>query len=297
MARSALLVAVLLAAGLAGCTDGGEPEPVPSTGTVATGPTQPPLRFSGIVVDALSNATIADAGVRLDLAFVRPCQRPGVGYQSWDIPTDASGRFGPLEVPRPRSDDVAFFLHVEAPGYSPNLTFVGPTPQVDLFLTIVLHPEASIEGTAPPGTLLALEEPRFPRLLLVNATGRFAFEHARVVEAGFVAATDVPERLRVAAPAEVAINASSERGWLLEGFTRGPTGAPLAADIVAWNGTSLYSVARSGENGFFTMPLPPHPAVLMLEARTETGQYGGSKRVELPGPPALREAIVLRALC
>lgn len=298
MARSALLfVALLLGAGLAGCArDGGE-APLPSTETVPTRPQLPPLRFSGEVVDALSGSPVADAAVRVDLAFTRPCQRPGVVYQGWSVPVDGDGRYGPFEVARPRSDDVAFFLQVTAPGYSQNLTYVGPTIEQDLFHTVVLHPKASIVGTAPVGTIVALQDVRFPRLALADASGRFAFDDARVVEAHLVAATDVPVRLRVAAPAELTINASAARGWVLEGFTRGPTGAPLAADIVAWNGTRLHSAARSGENGFFALPLPPEPVSLLIEARTETGQYGGTKRVELSGPPALRETVVLRALC
>lgn len=298
MARAALLLVALLAAGaLAGCTDDEPPAPAPAT-TGTPAPRQDlPLRFSGVVVDAATNETLGGATVRLDLAFVRPCQRPGVGYQSWELANDGAGRYGPFEVPRPRSDDVAFFLSVEAPGYAPNVTFVGPRRDVDIFHAVALHPRASIEGAAPPGTLVALQEPRFPRVALADAEGRFRFEDARAFEADLVAATDVPVVLRVAAPANLTIEAPAGRGWLLEGVVRGPSGAPLAADVVAWNGTRLHSVARSGDNGLFALPLPPEPAELVIEARTAGGEYGGTKRVELSGPPALREALVLRPLC
>lgn len=298
MARGALLLVALLAAPfLAGCAGDEGEAPLPSTESVATRPTLPPVRFSGAVIDALAGASVGDASVRLDLAFTKPCQRPGIVYQGWGIPADANGRYGPFEVARPRSDDVAFFLHVSAPGYSPNLTYVGPTPETEIFHTVVLHPVASVSGTAPPGTLLALQDTRFPRVALADASGNFSFENARVVEADLVAGTESPTRLRVAAPTEVVIHASAERGWMLEGFTRGPTGAPVAADVVAWNGTSLASVARSGENGFFSLPLPREPASYLVEARTETGHHGGSKRVDVAGPPSMRETVVLRALC
>ena len=45
------------------------------------------------------------------------------------------------------------------------------------------------------------------------------------------------------------------------------------------------------------MPLDPSAASLRLEARTSDDHYGGTLALRVDGPPALRETIVLAALC
>jgi hypothetical protein len=90
---------------------------------------------------------------------------------------------------------------------------------------------------------------------------------------------------------------SSARGWLLEGTLKGPTGAPLAADVAAWNGTQLVSVARAGDNGIFALPLAPRPIALRIEAHTGDNHFGGALTLEIHGPPALRETLLMYALC
>lgn len=295
-------VLLLLVPALAGCAWGGdEPPGATTTPGTPTTPTRdwPPLVFGGTVVHAVTGEPILGAQVRLDLAQARPCGQQGVTWTGWSIPVAEDGRWGPYEVPRPKSDDVAFFLHASAEGYGRNDTFVGPQQAragIDN-ISLVLHPLAAVEGLAPPGTVLALAAPGFPRVLAVNASGRFAFEEARVVPASFVAALDVPARVEVTAPATLNLSATSERGWVLEGVVKGPSGAGLAADVVAWNGTRLWSAARSGETGFFALPLPPEPVTLRVEARTADDHYGASKRVEVAGPPALRETLLARARC
>lgn len=296
--RAALVVVVMVL--LAGCVrfPGEGPREPSDGGLVIPTPSGPPLVFGGVVRDAATGALVPDAEVRLDLAQAQPCGRQGVGWTSWSAPV-ANGTWGPLEVPRPRSDDVAFFLHVSAEGYSPNATFIGPTQaRGDIGnLSVLVHPNASVEGRAPPGTLLALDAPIFPRIVVADANGSFAFPRARVVEVAFVAATDVPFRARVEAPARVEVPTSSERGWLLEGTVKGPTGAPASADVVAWNGSTMWSVARAGDNGVFALPLPPVPADVRVDARTADGAFGGTLVVEVRGPPALRETVLLRPLC
>lgn len=300
MKRTLLPLLLALLAGGCAFPGGGDDGPVPTvTPTLPSPPPAgPPLVFGGVVVDARTGAPLADATVRLDLTFLRPCFRPGVGYASWTPAVHEDGRFGPFEVPRPRSDDVAFFLHAEAPGRSPNLTFVGPEQaRGDLGnLTIRLHEEAAVEGRAPPGTVLALQTDAFPRLTTAGADGSFRFANARVVPAQLVAATDAPQRAEVTAPANVSFEAS-QGGWLLEGHARTPTGTPLAADVVAWNGTLLWSAARSGDNGVFAMPLPAQPVTLRLEARTEDGAHAGTLALDVQGPPAARQAVLLRPQC
>ena len=290
---------VVLAILLAGCTtpDGDEPIFRPGTPT-APSPIGPALVFGGIVRDAATNEPIPDAFVRVDLSQALPCGRQGIGWSSWEPPHEG-GAFGPLEVPRPRSDDVAFFVHARADGYSPNATFIGPAQaRGDLGnLTLLLHPNASVEGTAPPGTLLALDAPTFPRLALASADGRFEFPNARVVPAQLVAATDTPFITVATAPATIEVPRIEARGWTLEGSVKGPSGAPLAADIVAWNGTKLVGVARAGASGAFALPLAPEPASVRIEARTSDNQFGGVLTLDVNGPPALRETILAKALC
>ena len=295
-------LALLLALALGGCLGFGDPdEPLlPDTERLPMTPTPagPPLVFGGTLVDARTGAPLTNATVRIDLAQVQPCSRQGIGWTSWDAPVDGA-RFGPIEIARPRSDDVAFFLHARAPGYAENATMIGPAEaRGDIRnLTLVMHPDAAIAGRAPPGTLVALDAPVFPRLALADAEGVFRFPSARVVEATLVADTPHPHRAVVAAPAELDIVDNGSRGWTLEGLVKGPSGAPLAADVVAFNGTTLVGVARSGESGTFSMPLPPEPMGVRVVARTADARYGATLVRDLDGPPALRETLLARALC
>lgn len=292
---------ILIVLLLAGCTrfPGQEPE-----GPIDTGlpppptPAGPPLVFGGVVRDAATGALVPQAYVRLDLAQAQPCGRQGVGWTSWE-PAQANGTWGPLEVPRPRSDDVAFFLHVLAEGYSENATFIGPTQaRADISnLTVIIHPDASVEGSAPPGTLVALDAPGFPRVTLASANGTFVFPGARAANATLVAGTQTPYATLVRAPSRLEIPEAAERGWILEGVVKGPTGAPLAADVVAWNGTALASVGRASENGVFTLPLAREPASLRIEARTSDNHYGGALQIDIAGSPAVRETILAKARC
>src|SRR5581483_12517296 len=56
-----------------------------------------------------------------------------------------------------------------------NVTFIGPAEaRGDLGnLTVVLHPSAAVEGTAPPGTVVALDAPGHPQLAAADANGTF----------------------------------------------------------------------------------------------------------------------------
>lgn len=285
---------------LAGCVGNGDEPLVPSRNG-PSGPPEPigpPLRFGGTLVDALSGAALANATVRIDLAQVQPCARQGIGWSSWEVPYQ-EGRFGPFEVPRPRSDDVAFFVHALAPGYSENATMIGPAEaRGDLAnLTLVMHADHAVRGRAPPGTLLALDAPGFPRLALADANGTFSLEHARVVPSWLVADTPTPHREIVAAPAEVEVPANATRGWRLEGTVKSPSGAPLAADIVAYNGTMLVGVARSSATGAFALPLAPEPMRVSIVARTPEGHLGATLALDIAGPPALRQTLLAKALC
>lgn len=302
--RRVVALSWLLLGALSGCVLpwDGDPGDAPPDITQPTGgpppPVGPPLRFGGTLVDAVSGALLADATVRVDLSQALPCGNQGIGWSSWHPPA-ANGTWGPLEVPRPRSDDVAFFVHAMAEGYTTNDTFIGAAQaRGDIRnMTLVLHPRAAVEGVAPPGTLVALDAPPFPRVAHANASGAFRFPGARVVDASLVAATDDPHREVVAAPANVTVPQAQARGWLLEGIVKGPTGAGIAADVVAWNGTRLWSVARSNDAGAFAMPLTAAPAALRIEARTSDGHYGGVLSLAIQGPPALRETILAKALC
>lgn len=297
---SARLFAVtLVALLLAGCsTPAGEDGILRPTLPTPPSPVGPPLVFGGTVRDAASGDIVTAASVRIDLAQALPCGRQGVGWSSWE-PPQANGTFGPLEVPRPRSDDVAFFLHAKAQGYTANATFIGPQQaRGDLRnLTVLLHPDASVAGSAPAGTLLALDAPGFPRVTVAAANGTFAFPAARVAPAKLVAGTDVPYETRVTPPARVDVPEVEARGWTLEGSVKGPSGAPVAADVVAWNGTELVSVARAGASGVFTLPLAPKPQTLRVEARTSDNHLGGVLQLDVQGPPALRETVLAKPLC
>lgn len=291
-----------LAVPLVGCTlpwQDSPGDPVIPTGGATPPPEARTISFGGTVTDVVDDRGVEGAEVRLSLGQVRPCRREGIVWSSWSTAADAEGRFGPLVVPVPRSGDVAFFLYVTAPAYSPDVRFFGPqeargdTGNV----SVVLHPEASVAGTAPPGTLVALEWPDFPRLAVAGENGTFVFENAHVTPMQLVADTSPPRREVVQAPTTIDILAGNGTAWRVEGFTRLESGAPTAADVVAWDGDALVGVARSGETGFFVLPLAAAPADLRIEARTGDGRHGGSKVLELAGPPASRENVILRALC
>lgn len=295
--------AIALCVLLSGCTLLGNEElpPPPSTPTAtATGATPAPedtIAFSGIVRDAATREPLPAAIATLQLAQSQPCLRPGIGWRSWDMPVAANGTFGPIEVPRPRSDDVAFFVHVRADGYSDNLTPIGPTSRRALAFDVALHPVANVTGTAAPGTLVALDHPGFPRIALAGADGRFAFEGVRSVPAGLVAGTDEPWSIVVEPNATLAVPTPAQRGWTLEGSVKGPTGAGLASDLVAFNGTRLVGVARSSATGAFEIHLPREIGRIDLVARTSDGHYGASKVVDIAGPPALTETLLAKARC
>lgn len=300
--RALVLVAVAL--GVAGCTlpIGGDPAGGPATigPTLSTPePIGPPIVWGGGVVDARSGEPVSEAVVRLDLAQVRPCARQGIAWTTWAIPVSENGTFGPFETARPRTDEVAFFLHVDAPGYARADAMIGPAEARagTANLTIVLHPRANVSGSAPPGTLLALDSPGFPRLAVADNDGRYVFEDARHADTTVLAATDVPQSTRLIPPATFDARALNETGWRLEGALRLVDGTPLGGDVVAWNATGLASAARANETGTFTLPLVPEPAELRIEARTADGQYGGALVLDLNGPPALRETVLMRKLC
>jgi hypothetical protein len=302
--RAAALLLVALALG--GCTGGGGGGPfVGGPGSITPPPTDdprfPPLHFGGVVVDALGGSPVRDAEVHLDLAAQVPCRQEGIVWQQAAINvTSFLGSFGPYEAQRPRTDDFAYFLHVNAPGYAENVTFIGPAEaRGDLGnLTVVLHPDAAVEGAAPPGTVVALDAPGFPRLAAADANGAFAIPHARVLPASFVADVDMPVVARVAAPANLTIRAANATGWRVQGTVHASSGAALPADVVARdaNGT-LVGAARAADDGLFTMSLAPAPADLTLQAWTEDGHFAGSLAVSLDGPPATRFALVARPQC
>lgn len=298
--RAVLLLT--LAAVSAGCAlpwtgeDGGGAT-LPSTPAPPTPGAQ--LTFAGRVQDVVDARIVPDAEVLIDLAQVRPCFQEGIVWNQWSTATDAEGRFGPITVPVPRSSDVAFFVRVNAPTYADASLYVGPTQARAgvANLTLVLHPDADVRGTAAPGTVLALSWPDFPRLAVANETGAFAFPQAHATPMQIVADTSPPWRASLAAPATVDVPNGNGTAWRLEAFTRLDTGAPTEADVVAWSGADLVGVARAGENGFFVLPLDPEPRELRVEARTADGRFGGSKVLALNGPPATRENVILRALC
>lgn len=296
-----LVLATLVTTGCFGL-GGGEEEPwYPTTRpTPASPPPQEPLFFGGVVIDTLTGEPVADASVRIDLAQTRPCRNQGLGWSSWEPPVAEDGSWGPFEIARPRSDEVAFFVHVFAPGYAENTTYVGfDEARGDLAnLTFLMHRDAAIEGVAAPGTIVALDAPGFPRFTAANESGGWRFDQARVVPATLVIAdVDAPVRTEASAPGKVEANATTNRTWLLQGVLRTAAGAPLAADVAAWNGTKLWSAGRAGENGLFVLPLPPEPVTLRIEARTQGNAYGAVRVLEVNGAPAVREALIARSLC
>ncbi|GEM_PF-6226832 len=302
MRRAALLL-VLVA--LSGCTLGGDHPIVGGSTPVSTTPGDdphfPPLHFGGTVVDALSGAPVTDAEAHLDLAAVVPCRNEGLLWQQDALPSGGfEGRFGPAEAPRPRTDDFAYFLHVNAPGYAENVTFIGPAEaRGDLGnLTVVLHPSAAVEGTAPPGTVVALDAPGHPQLAAADANGTFRIAPARVLPASFVAALDVPYVDVVAAPANLTLAEGNATGWRVQGSVHAQSGAALAADVVARNATgALVGAARTADDGSFTLHVAPTPADLTLQAWTEDGRYAGVAPLPVNGAPATRFPIVARAQC
>lgn len=294
---------MLLSASLAGCWHAPDPvePPTPTTSTPVT-PTdgaQPRLTFGGVVLDARTLEPIPAAQVRLDLAQTQPCRRPGIIWNAYPLEVNESGRFGPLTLPTPRSDDVAFFLQAEAAGYSRNVTFIGPDEarRGTRDLTVVLHPEASFTGSAPPGTVIALDAPFWPRLAVADAEGKFAFPNARAVPTAFVVATEPPLANVTEPPSLVQTAGGDGATWRLEGVVKAPNGANVAADVVAREDGRLVSAARSGTNGVFVLPLEGRRQDLTVEARTPEGALGGALRVLVEGPPALRQSVLLRALC
>ena len=303
MRRAPLLLAVLLAPALAGCWHADDPEP-PLPTTTPTDPTQPTpgprLVFGGVVRDALTGEPLADATVRLDVAQTRPCRREGIVWNAYDLPVGSDGRYGPFDLPPPATNEIAFFLHVSAPGRTANATFIGPAEARAGIrdMTILLHPEAAFVGTAPPGTLVALDAPGFPRLALADANGTFSFPGARAVEAAWAAATEPPVQGRVTPPADLTLAPpENATAWRLEGTLRDPNGAPVAGDVVAREGGVLVSVARAGPSGVFVLPLAARAQDVHLEARTQDGSLGGVLTVPVQGPPASRFNVLMRALC
>lgn len=298
------LAAVAIAVVLSGCvmpwvkdappvatTNGGTTPPTGSDGA--------PFVFGGVVVDALTLDPMPEVEVRVDLAYVRPCRQEGLLWTAWPDTTDAEGRFGPIQVSRPRSDDVAFFVRAIHEGYTEASMFVGPQEaRGDIGnLTLTLHPDVALEGTAPPGTVLAFDAPGFPRLTVANATGNWSFPGAGVTPSQLVAGTRPPARFIVRAPETVDVLYGDGASWRLEGTVKDERGAPRPADVVAWNGTLLVGVARAGPTGDLVLDLPPEPAALRIVARTEDGRFEASRVLEVGGPPAVREAFILRALC
>ncbi|HEX2022543.1 MAG TPA: hypothetical protein VHH36_07505, partial [Candidatus Thermoplasmatota archaeon] len=132
---------------------------------------------------------------------------------------------------------------------------------------------------------------------VADASGRFAFEDARVEERQLVAGTEVPFRTRVTPSAQVDVATNATGGWTLRGIAKRADGAGLAADVVAWNGTTLWSVARANEAGHFALPLPPENVALRVEARTADGHHGGVLARQVNGPPGAVETVLLRPLC
>jgi hypothetical protein len=263
-------------------------------------PVGPPLTFGGRVLGLLDDQTVPDATVRIDLSQTLPCQREALGWQAWDADVAPNGTWGPVTIPRPNSNDVAFFLHANAPGYAERIVFIGAAQaRGDIRnLTLALEPAVAVKGTAPAGTLLALAAPPFPRIQRADANGSFDFENAPATLTTLVAAFSPPLVENVQAPATLALAPQNGTAWTLEGRVVDESGTALPADVVAWNGTRLVGVARDAPpDGAFALPLPPHAADLRVDARTEDGHYGGTLALPLQGPPGTSVTITLRALC
>lgn len=296
--RVLLVVIALLAAGCTLPGAGQDDPPTPTTQPVISPtPQGPPLAFGGFALDVLTKAPIEGALARLDLAQIRPCRVESIVWNAWDAKTDPSGRFDVQEVPRPRSNDVAFWVHVTADGYAESILFIGAEEaRSDIGnLTFELHPQATLSGTAPAGTLVAIADRDFPRVVLSN--GSFAFPDAHVTPSSFVAATAPPFVAQARAPSSLEVPDEPGKTWYLEGRLMSESGSPMAGDVVAWNGTELASVGRAGETGIFLLPLQPHAAELRIEARTSNGQYGSTSKFELEGPPGVRLSMIMRSLC
>jgi hypothetical protein len=293
---------VLLALLIAGCALPGRDRPLLGGSPTILSPTPagPPLSFGGEVRDVTDGKPPAAAAVRIDLSQVLPCKREGIVWSSWSADVDAAtGRWGPVVVPRPNSNDVAFFVHADAPGYDDHATFVGPTEaRGDVGnLTAPLNPTVTLNGTAPPGTVLAVAADPSPLVVLADPNGTFRFVGAPAVEAPFVAALSIPFATRVHAPQTLVLHATNGTGWALEARLRTAQGQPLAGDVAAWNGTQLASAARAGLDGAFTLPLAPRGQTLQIDARTSDGRYAGTLALEVQGPPGATQTVTMQPLC
>lgn len=258
------------------------------------------VTFGGRVVDALSGAPVPDAEVRLDLAHTLPCRQESIVWNAWPLAVDAEGAFGPFELPAPNSPTQRFFLHADAAGYTTRVQYVGPENVAEADnLTLVLHPRVSVDGAAPPHTVLALSDPEggFPRFAVANGSGGYAFEDAGVYPARLVAATPVPFRVEVQPPAVVNATNGNGTGWSLQGVLKREDGSPIDAHVVAWRGDALWSAAVTDEVGRFLLPLAPEPGELRIEARTQDDHWGGALTRNVNGPPSTVETIVMRPLC
>ena len=311
-ARALAFAALLAAPALAGCVlpwddagdggDGGSPwwGDVPRANDSDERP-RVTVTFGGRVLDAATgDPTVDEAQVRLDLASEAPCRRESLLWRDWLIPLRDDGTFGPFDVPAPDSPSYRFFVHVNAPGYTEEVAYVGPREAVAAGnLTFVLHPRVAVEGIAPPGTVVALAGGDFPRFTVSSANGTFAFEDARTSPTQLLAATHVPHREALTPPAFV--NATTQpanaSAWGLQGVVKREDGRPIAAEVVAWNGALLWSAARTDEVGRFLLPLPAERAELRIEARTSDDQYGGILARTIQGPPAAVETVIVRGRC
>lgn len=295
------LLVLLIAVLFSGCTLPGigtdEPPTTTTQPVISPTPQGPPLAFGGFVVDILTQAPIEGALARLDLAQIRPCRVESIVWNAWDANTSREGRFDVQEVPRPRSNDVAFWVHVTADGYAEGVKFIGAAEAREDIgnITFELHPRANVTGHAPAGTLVAIADRDFPRVTISD--GKFAFADAHVTPSSFVAATSPPFASEATAPATIDVPEPSGKTWYLEGRLLSESGAPMAGDIVAWNGTQLESVGRSGDNGVFVLPLAAQASALRISARTADGRYGATSPYLLEGPPGVRLSMILRSLC
>lgn len=300
--RRVRVLLVALAALLAGCT---LPDGDDGNGTTTPTATQEPpaitVTFAGRVVDALSGEPVDDAVVLVDLADTRPCQQESVIWNQWEVPVDADGAFGPFQQPAPNSPTYRFFLHVESPGYTKESMYVGPEQVAAVAnATIVLHPRVAVNGTAPPGTVLAMTTDGFPRFTVTGADGAWRLDDARTDEVQLVAATRPPRVTTLTPPASwnaTAQNATTPTGWQLQGVVQREDGRPHEARVVAWNGTRLWAAALTDEVGRFLLELPATPAELRIEARDRDDAWGGVLARDVNGPPASVETVLVRPLC
>ena len=291
---------LVVAATLAGCIFGSDSEdpPTPTTISPTVEPFQYEVTFGGRVLDALSGDAVPDAEVRVDLAAEKPCRQESIVWRDWQVPVDAEGAFGPFTQPAPDSPTYRFFVHVQAPGYTREVVYIGP--QQAAFapnLTVVLHPRLAVDGAAPPGTVVAMSGAAFPRFAVADANGTFRFDDARTANVSLVVATPATHRALLTPPATVDASNATGDGWALQGVTKRDDGRPVAARVVAWNGTQLWSAALTDEVGRFLLPLPAESAALRIEARTADDQYGGVLARTLNGPPAASETVLMRARC